>query len=112
MARMMDSLILDNLAPFAFTKITTHHRSRGLSNGNGVATNANVIVKKATSQNNLPQHSGNNMTGMGMGGSSLRMNNKKIPTQGKKNNFSFSFQSYSIYIFYFIFCVERKASID
>ncbi|XP_053671912.1 katanin p60 ATPase-containing subunit A1 [Anopheles nili] len=33
MARMMDTLILDNLAPFAFTKITTTHRPTRISGG-------------------------------------------------------------------------------
>lgn len=81
MARMMDSLILDNLAPFAFTKITTHHRARGLSGGNN--ENGNAVVKKASSQSNLQHQSG-------MGNSSLRMNiHKKIPTQGKLNHLSF-----------------------
>jgi hypothetical protein len=91
MARMMDNLILDNLAPFAFTKITTHHRARGLSGGNNVGTNANV-VKKATSHNNLPQQSGGNVIN-GMGGTSLRIN-KKVPTQGKNNHFSFKFKAF------------------
>lgn len=81
MARMMDSLILDNLAPFAFTKITTHHRARGLSGGNN--ENGNAVVKKASSQSNLQHQSG-------MGNSSLRVNiHKKIPTQGKLNHLSF-----------------------
>ncbi|XP_035779890.1 katanin p60 ATPase-containing subunit A1-like isoform X3 [Anopheles albimanus] len=35
MARMMDTLILDNLTPFAFTKITTTHRPARISGGNG-----------------------------------------------------------------------------
>ncbi|XP_053660710.1 katanin p60 ATPase-containing subunit A1 [Anopheles marshallii] len=35
MARMMDTLILDNLAPFAFTKITTTHRPTRISGGGG-----------------------------------------------------------------------------
>uniref|UniRef100_A0AAG5CUD8 Katanin p60 ATPase-containing subunit A1 n=1 Tax=Anopheles atroparvus TaxID=41427 RepID=A0AAG5CUD8_ANOAO len=35
MARMMDTLILDNLAPFAFTKITTTHRPTRISGGAG-----------------------------------------------------------------------------
>ncbi|XP_035900697.1 katanin p60 ATPase-containing subunit A1 isoform X2 [Anopheles stephensi] len=35
MARMMDTLILDNLAPFAFTKITTTHRPTRIGGGSG-----------------------------------------------------------------------------
>jgi hypothetical protein len=47
MARMMDSLILDNLAPFAFTKITTTHRPLR-------------SLKKATSTTNVPLTTANN----------------------------------------------------
>lgn len=64
MARMMDSLILDNLAPIAFTKITTRCPAHN--------------VKKATSSQSIPQT--NNVT-IGLSRSSIPK--QKIPTQGK-----------------------------
>ncbi|XP_062555337.1 katanin p60 ATPase-containing subunit A1 isoform X3 [Armigeres subalbatus] len=102
MARMMDTLILDNLAPFAFTKITTTHRPSRISASNGggpggapmgVESGTRVVgggggggvggvpvigggVRKATSTSNVAA------SGIG-GGSSIRVNlqKNKIPTQ-------------------------------
>lgn len=91
MARMMDALILENLAPtpFAFTKITTHqpnHRQQRLAAAGGNA----MSVKKATSHNHLPHANGNgggNNSGLAFNiqhnPTTLRVNlHKKIPTQG------------------------------
>lgn len=67
MAHMMDSLILDNFAPFAFTKITTTHRS-----------NRNSHLKKTTATGSIP-----NMQQANQG---FRMNMQKrmsVPTQGE-----------------------------
>uniref|UniRef100_A0A8D8PIK3 Katanin p60 ATPase-containing subunit A1 n=2 Tax=Culex pipiens TaxID=7175 RepID=A0A8D8PIK3_CULPI len=100
MARMMDTLILDNLAPFAFTKITTTHRPSRISasnpgagggpggggpgpsiGGGGVPV---IGMKKATSTSNVAAatsvHPGG---GGGPPGSSIRVNlqKNKIPTQ-------------------------------
>lgn len=66
MARMMDSLILDNLAPIAFTKITTRCPAHN--------------VKKASSSQSIPQ-SQNNVALGGM--RSVGGQKAKIPTQGK-----------------------------
>lgn len=64
----MDSLILDSLStPFALTKITTHRAS-----------------KKIATCNNLAVHGSNATTVRNTFNNS---NSKKIPTQGKENNF-------------------------
>lgn len=63
MARMMDSLILDNLAPIAFTKITT--RCPGHN------------VKKANSSTSIPQ---SNNVAIGLVRPAVQKT--KIPTQG------------------------------
>ncbi|XP_062555338.1 katanin p60 ATPase-containing subunit A1 isoform X4 [Armigeres subalbatus] len=109
MARMMDTLILDNLAPFAFTKITTTHRPSRISASNGggpggapmgVESGTRVVgggggggvggvpvigggVRKATSTSNVAA------SGIG-GGSSIRVNlqKNKIPTQGQHTDYA------------------------
>lgn len=56
MARMMDSLILDNFGPFAFTKITTSHHTH-----HRLPSRASVLKKSSvgsTSTSNLPQTTG------------------------------------------------------
>ncbi|XP_055546909.1 katanin p60 ATPase-containing subunit A-like 1 isoform X1 [Wyeomyia smithii] len=97
MARMMDTLILDNLAPFAFTKITTTHRpsriaatNLGPTNGSSGSSGAGcglsgvpgmgVGVKKATSTSNVAASCA---AGESLGSSSIRVNlqKNKIPTQ-------------------------------
>lgn len=66
MARMMDSLILDNLAPIAFTKITTRCPAHN--------------VKKASSSQSIPQ----SQTNVALGGMrNVGPQKAKIPTQGK-----------------------------
>ncbi|XP_038120057.1 katanin p60 ATPase-containing subunit A1 isoform X1 [Culex quinquefasciatus] len=107
MARMMDTLILDNLAPFAFTKITTTHRPSRISatnpgagggpggggpgpsiGGGGVPV---IGMKKATSTSNVAAatsvHSGG---GGGPPGSTIRVNlqKNKIPTQGQHEDYA------------------------
>ncbi|XP_055606105.1 katanin p60 ATPase-containing subunit A1 isoform X2 [Uranotaenia lowii] len=110
MARMMDTLILDNLAPFAFTKITTTHRpsritattsnldrggpggGSGSGNGGGGGPGGGhggpILIggggggmKKATSTNNMAGHGGPS------NGSTIRVNlqKNKIPTQVHPN---------------------------
>uniref|UniRef100_A0A336MBH7 Katanin p60 ATPase-containing subunit A1 n=1 Tax=Culicoides sonorensis TaxID=179676 RepID=A0A336MBH7_CULSO len=66
MARMMDSLILDNLAPIAFTKITTRHHP---------AHN----VKKASSSQSIPQTNNVALGGINRSGGGIQK--AKIPTQ-------------------------------
>ncbi|XP_039430895.1 katanin p60 ATPase-containing subunit A-like 1 isoform X3 [Culex pipiens pallens] len=107
MARMMDTLILDNLAPFAFTKITTTHRPSRISatnpgagggpggggpgpsiGGGGVPV---IGMKKATSTSNVAAatsvHPGG---GGGPPGSTIRVNlqKNKIPTQGQHEDYA------------------------
>ena len=74
MARMMDSLILDQYPPFAFTKITTTHRPTKTGNIKKTETT------RTTSMGGLvpPQTS----TGLG-----IRLKNR-IPTQGLFKIFS------------------------
>lgn len=65
MAHMMDSLILDNFAPFTFTKITTTHRS-----------NRNSHLKKTTATGSIPN--------MQQPNAGIRLNVQKrmsVPTQ-------------------------------
>ncbi|XP_058822667.1 katanin p60 ATPase-containing subunit A-like 1 isoform X2 [Topomyia yanbarensis] len=102
MARMMDTLILDNLAPFAFTKITTTHRPSRIaatnlgpanvsSGGSGIGGVPGMGggVKKATSTSNVSTSCGSSSGGGGGGGgggvgsSSIRVNlqRNKLPTQ-------------------------------
>ncbi|XP_065078175.1 katanin p60 ATPase-containing subunit A1 isoform X3 [Ochlerotatus camptorhynchus] len=110
MARMMDTLILDNLAPFAFTKITTTHRpSRisanngpggapgGVENGSRVGGGGGVPiigggVKRATSTSNVASCGGGGIGGGGGGGGSIRVNlqKNKIPTQGQHKDYATS----------------------
>lgn len=66
MARMMDSLILDNLAPIAFTKITTRCPAHN--------------VKKASSSQSIPQSNNVALGGLNRAGG---VQKTKIPTQGK-----------------------------
>lgn len=57
MARMMDSLILDNFGPFAFTKITTSHHHHRLP------SRASALKKNSVgSTTNLPQTNGHGST--------------------------------------------------
>ncbi|XP_058449581.1 katanin p60 ATPase-containing subunit A-like 1 isoform X2 [Malaya genurostris] len=102
MARMMDTLILDNLAPFAFTKITTTHRPSRIAatnlgpanvsssgSGSGGVPGMGGGVKKATSTSNVSTSCGSSGGGSGSGGgggigsSSIRVNlqRNKLPTQ-------------------------------
>lgn len=89
---MMDTLILDNLSPFAFTKITTTHRPPARSTGGNNSNmhhhsnNNGLPIKKSTSSSNMTQsHFSNNYQYSNMGcNGAMRMNlqKNKIPTQG------------------------------
>lgn len=57
MARMMDSLILDNFGPFAFTKITATHRPNVVSRGSGEGSGLKKTPITA-SASNLPHNPG------------------------------------------------------
>ncbi|KAL1379694.1 hypothetical protein pipiens_020274, partial [Culex pipiens pipiens] len=77
MARMMDTLILDNLAPFAFTKITTTHRPSRISATNPGAGGGPARATWLRRLRSTP------VGGGGPPGSTIRVNlqKNKIPTQ-------------------------------
>lgn len=84
MARMMDSLILNDFPPYTYTKITTTHRpmraNNGMSNASKLMTKSTANISTApTSINN------NNVAGTLGGGNGTRQNitKAKVPTQGK-----------------------------
>uniref|UniRef100_A0A182PE66 Katanin p60 ATPase-containing subunit A1 n=1 Tax=Anopheles epiroticus TaxID=199890 RepID=A0A182PE66_9DIPT len=66
MARMMDTLILDNLAPFAFTKITTTHRPTRIGGGSGGSGGGS-----GSGSNGVPGGGGAGGSGGGGGGGLL-----------------------------------------
>lgn len=68
MARMMDSLILDNFGPFAFTKITTSHQTHRMPSRQSA-------LKKtvAGSTSNLPSHPHGHSTSTGINSPSQTM---------------------------------------
>lgn len=65
MARMMDSLIIDNFPPYTYTKITTHRPSR-----------IGSTIKKSATVTNLPHTHTASAT-------RLNVHKNKIPMQGK-----------------------------
>ncbi|KAH8242873.1 hypothetical protein KR032_002702 [Drosophila birchii] len=83
MARMMDSLILDSLSPFGFTKITA--TSRPSRNANGMKkTSADGVLSSPADRQNRPINNlgANAPGGLGIGGSvPLRHSKQRLPTQ-------------------------------
>lgn len=78
MARMMDSLILNDFPPYTFTKITTTHRPM---RANGAAATKLLAKSTANISNaangvNPAAQNGNNVNGL------RQMPPKKVPTQG------------------------------
>lgn len=84
MARMMDSLILNDFPPYTFTKITTTHRpmrtNNGMSNASKLMTKSTANISTASSNIN-----NNNVAATLGGGNGTRQNvvKAKVPTQGK-----------------------------
>ncbi|XP_017465816.1 PREDICTED: katanin p60 ATPase-containing subunit A1 isoform X1 [Rhagoletis zephyria] len=74
-ARMMDSLILDQYPPFAFTKITTTHRPTRTGNGKKTETTRTTTLSGLS-----PGSSATLGAGGGMAAGGLRKT--RIPTQG------------------------------
>lgn len=72
MARMMDSLILDNFSPYSFTKITTTHRPQRMA----------TSVKKTTTTGTSNNVNANNMIPQSATGIRLNIQKNKIPMQG------------------------------
>lgn len=85
MARMMDSLILDSLSPFAFTKITTTSRpSRSNAVKKPPAESAHPHPHghpSATSYRPINNLGVNAPNGLGIGGSLPLRNKQRLPTQ-------------------------------
>ncbi|KAH8293024.1 hypothetical protein KR054_008269 [Drosophila jambulina] len=82
MARMMDSLILDSLSPFAFTKITA--TSRPSRNANGMKkTSADGVLSSPADRQNRPMNNlgANGPGGLGIGGSVPIRSKQRLPTQ-------------------------------
>ncbi|KAH8247766.1 hypothetical protein KR038_009629 [Drosophila bunnanda] len=82
MARMMDSLILDSLSPFAFTKITA--TSRPSRNANGMKkTSADGVLSSPADRQNRPINNlgANAPGGLGIGGSVPLRSKQRLPTQ-------------------------------
>ncbi|XP_017082293.1 katanin p60 ATPase-containing subunit A1 isoform X3 [Drosophila eugracilis] len=79
MARMMDSLILDSLSPFAFTKITATSRpSRNASLKKGSDSGHSSTTERHRPINNLGS---NAPGGLGIGGSVPMRSKQRLPTQ-------------------------------
>lgn len=84
MARMMDSLILNDFPPYTFTKITTTHRpmrtNNGMSNVSKLMTKSTANISTASSNIN-----NNNVAATLGGGNGIRPNvaKAKVPTQGR-----------------------------
>lgn len=96
MARMMDSLILNEFPPYAFTKITTTHRPVRTSNGMATSkllakSTANIPSSTANNNNNNisssssgNHHHNNNNNGTSSVASVLGMNGGLRPTPLQK----------------------------
>lgn len=108
MARMMDSLILNEFPPYAFTKITTTHRPVRTSNGMNTSkllakSTANIPSSTVNNNNNNSNHHHHNSSSTNKNGTSsvasvLGMNGglrqtplqkAKVPMQGLQLLFFF-----------------------
>lgn len=78
MARMMDSLIMNDFPPYTFTKITTTHRPARTSNG------ATKLLTKSTTSIPSNVRITSPLNNNGNGANNLRQTNQKpkVPTQG------------------------------
>ncbi|KAH8336415.1 hypothetical protein KR059_008555 [Drosophila kikkawai] len=82
MARMMDSLILDSLSPFGFTKITATSRPSRNANGMKKPSADGVLSSPADRQNRPINNLGANAPGgLGIGGSVPLRSKQRLPTQ-------------------------------
>ncbi|XP_034488506.1 katanin p60 ATPase-containing subunit A1 isoform X3 [Drosophila innubila] len=80
MARMMDSLILDSLSPFAFTKITTTSRPSRSNAVKKPAAESAHSHPSATSYRPINNLGANAPNGLGIGGT-LPLRKPRLPTQ-------------------------------
>lgn len=95
MARMMDSLILNEFPPYTFTKITTTHRPTRTNNGMTTSkllakSTANISSGASNPNNNNHSNSSNNANGVSVA-SALGINGglrqtplqkSRVPMQG------------------------------
>lgn len=84
MARMMDSLILNDFPPYTFTKITTTHRP--MRTNNGLLNTSKLLTKSTANISTAPTNINNNNITATLGtGTGVRQNiiKSKVPTQGK-----------------------------
>lgn len=86
MARMMDSLILNEFPPYTFTKITTTHRPTRTNNG----MNASKLLAKSTANiptaaSNINNNNNNASVAsvLGINGGTRQSTKSKVPMQGK-----------------------------
>lgn len=83
MARMMDSLIMNDFPPYTFTKITTTRRPSRTSNG--IAT-PKLLTKSTANIPNTVNGTGISTAANGVANGLRQSTQKsKVPTQGKYN---------------------------
>lgn len=116
MARMMDSLILNDFPPYTFTKITTTHRPTRTSNG--ISSTSKLLTKStaniSTASSNLNNNNNNNNNGvnvasvLGLNNNGLRQNSlqktNNVPTQGR-HKFIYHLINENVIHFFFFFCL-------
>lgn len=99
MARMMDSLILNDFPPYTFTKITTTHRP--MRTNNGLLNTSKLLTKSTANISTAPTNinNNNNVTATLGAGNGVRQNimKAKVPTQGKKNNILYTLLYWEMY---------------
>lgn len=93
MARMMDSLIMNDFPPYTFTKITTTHRptrTNGISTTSKLMTKSTANISTAATGNhnnnnsNINNNSGNSTSSYGLnsGMRQATLQKTKLPMQG------------------------------
>lgn len=115
MARMMDSLILNDFPPYTFTKITTTHRptrtSNGISSTSKLLTKSTANISTASSNLNNNNNNGVNVASVlglnnGLRQNSLQKTNK-VPTQGRHKFIYHSINENVIHLI-FLLCLFHK----
>lgn len=100
MARMMDSLILNDFPPYTFTKITTTHRPVRTNNG---MTTSKLLAKSTANISSASANLNNNNNNNSSVASVLGMNNglrqsslqkTKVPMQGLHSLLIFDFADF------------------
>lgn len=92
MARMMDSLIMNDFPPYTFTKITTTHRPTRTNNGISTTSKlltkstANISTAGTNGNSNGNNANGNASYGLNSGLRQAQLQKAKVPMQGKREN--------------------------